>query len=204
MIQKGLRAQPGKPTGIVGRIVGHIMDIYNREDNHWTVSLLDLGETSKVLEIGFGTGLAIANAAKIATRGYICGIELSQTMLEVAQKRNRNAIKSGRVNLQLGNVMALPFEDNFFDIVYSINCIYFWEPPTQGLAEIYRVLKPEGTVAITARNKDNEVYQRWKPNIVKDLLQSSGFANVKTIDGLNPKHPIYCAIGNKPLAGNNN
>lgn len=199
MTQSGLRAQPGKPTGIVGRIVGYLMDIYNREDNHWTVSLLDIGETSKVLEIGFGTGLAIADAAKITTHGGVHGIELSETMLKVAQKRNQRAVKFGRVRLQLGNVMALPFEDNCFDIVYSINCIYFWEPPTQGLAEIYRVLKPKGTVAITARNKDKEVYAQWKPNIVRNLLQSSGFVNVKTLDGLNPKHPIYCAVGNKPM-----
>ncbi len=199
MTQSGLRAQPGKPTGVIGRIVGYLMDIYNREDNHWTVSLLEIGETSKVLEIGFGTGLAIADAAKITTHGYVYGIELSETMLKVAQKRNQSAVKSGRVNLQLGNVMALPFEDNYFDIVYSINCIYFWEPPIQGLAEIYRVLKPEGTVAITARNRDDEVYAQWKPNMVRDLLQSAGFINVKTLDGLNPKHPIYCEIGNKPM-----
>lgn len=197
MTQGGLRSQPGKPTGIVGRIFGYVMDIYNREDNCWTVSLLDIGETSKVLEIGFGTGLAISEAAKIATHGQIYGIDHSQTMLEAAQKRNRKAVESGRVILRLGNVMALPFESNFFDIVYSINCIYFWEPPTQGLAEIYRVLKPEGTVAITARNKDNELYARWRPNVVRELLQSSGFINVKTLDGLNSKHPIYCAIGNK-------
>ncbi len=194
----GLRAQPGKPTGIVGRIVGYIMDIYNQEDNHWTVSLLDISETSKVLEIGFGTGLAIADAANKMKYGCIYGIELSETMQKVAQKRNRNAIKSGRVKLQMGDVMSLPFEDNYFDIVYSINCIYFWEPPTQGLTEIHRVLKPEGTVAITARNKNDEVYLRWKPNTVRDLLLSSGFINVKILEGLNPKHPIYCAIGNKP------
>jgi ubiquinone/menaquinone biosynthesis C-methylase UbiE len=199
MTQSGLRTQPGKPTGIVGRIFGYVMDIYNREDNYWTVSLLDIGKTSKVLEIGFGTGLAIADAAKIAMHGQIYGIDHSETMLEAAQKRNRKAVESGRAILRLGNVMALPFEDNFFDIVYSINCIYFWEPPNQGLAEIYRVLKPEGTVAITARNKDNELYVRWKPNMVRELLQSSGFVNVKTLDGLNPKHPIYCAIGNKPM-----
>ena len=120
-------------------------------------------------------------------------------MLEAAQKQNRKAVESGRVILRLGNVMELPFEDNSFDIVYSINCIYFWEPPTQGLAEIYRVLKLEGAVAITARNKDDELYARWKPNRVGDLLQSSGFVNVRTLDGLNPKHPIYCAIGNKPM-----
>lgn len=199
MTQSRLQTQPGKPTGIVGRIVGYLMDIYNREDNHWTVSLLDISETSKVLEIGFGTGLAIAQAAKLTTHGCVYGIDHSETMLKVAQKRNQGVVKSGHVRLQLGNVMAMPFEDNYFDIVYSINCIYFWEPPTQALAEIYRVLKPKGTVAITARNRDDENYARWKPNAIRDLLQSSGFVDVKTLDGLKPKHPIFCAIGNKPV-----
>ncbi len=198
MTQYRLQTQPEKPSGIIGRIVGYLMDIYNREDNYWTVSLLHIGKTSKVLEIGFGTGLAIAEVAKLTTHGSVYGIDHSETMLKVAQKRNQRAIKSGRVNLQLGSAIALPFEDKYFDIVYSINCIYFWDPPIQGLAEIYRVLKPEGTVAITVRNKDDEIYARWKPNLVRDLLKSSGFVNVKTLDGSNPKHPIYCAIGNKP------
>jgi hypothetical protein len=52
MTQSGLRAQPGRPTGIIGRMFGYLMDIYNREDNDWTVSLLDIGETSKVLKKG--------------------------------------------------------------------------------------------------------------------------------------------------------
>jgi ubiquinone/menaquinone biosynthesis C-methylase UbiE len=199
MTQSGLRAQAGKPTGVVGKIFGFLMNLSNREDNSWTVSLLGINTTSKVLEIGFGTGLAIAEATKINTNGCIYGVEHSETMLEAAENRNQKAIKAGRVSLRLGSVMKLPFEDNYFDIVYSINCIYFWEPPIQGLTEIYRVLKPGGIVAITARNRnDEEVYARLNPDAVSNLLQSTGFVHTKAVDGLNPKHPIYCAMSNKP------
>jgi ubiquinone/menaquinone biosynthesis C-methylase UbiE len=199
MGQSKLRAQAGNPTGIVGKIFGYLMNITNREENYWTVSLLNIDATSNVLEIGFGTGLAIAEAAKIAVQGQIYGVDHSATMLESAQKQNQQAIESGLVNLQLGDVISLPFADNYFDIVYSINCIYFWEPPAPALSEIYRVLKPGGLIAITARDRhDEEVYARLNSRAVRELLQSAGFVNLKSIDGLNPKHPIYCAIGNKP------
>lgn len=198
MGQSKLRAQAGNPTGIVGKIFGYLMNITNREEHHWTVSLLNIDATSNVLEIGFGTGLAIAEAAKIAVQGQIYGVDRSATMLESAQKQNQQAIESGLVNLQLGDVISLPFADNYFDIVYSINCIYFWEPPAPALSEIYRVLKPGGSIAITARDRhDEEVYARLNPRAVRELLQSAGFVNLKSIDGLNPKHPIYCALGTK-------
>jgi ubiquinone/menaquinone biosynthesis C-methylase UbiE len=198
MGQSKLRAQAGNPTGIVGKIFGYLMNITNREENHWTVSLLNIDATSNVLEIGFGTGLAIAEAAKIAVQGQIYGVDRSATMLESAQKQNQQAIESGLVNLQLGDVISLPFADNYFDIVYSINCIYFWEPPAPALSEIYRVLKPGGSIAITARDRnDQEVYTRLNSRAVRELFQSAGFVNLKSIDGLNPKHPIYCALGTK-------
>jgi ubiquinone/menaquinone biosynthesis C-methylase UbiE len=199
MGQSKLRAQAGNPTGIVGKIFGYLMNITNKEENYWTVSLLNIDATSNVLEIGFGTGLAIAEVAKIAVQGQIYGVDRSATMLESAQKQNQQAIESGLVNLQLGDVISLPFADNYFDIVYSINCIYFWEPPAPALSEIYRVLKPGGSIAITARDRhDQEVYARLNSRAVRELLQSAGFVNLKSIDRLNPKHPIYCAIGNKP------
>ncbi|MFM2305210.1 MAG: hypothetical protein RLZZ135_2623 [Cyanobacteriota bacterium] len=198
MGQSKLRAQAGNPTGIVGKIFGYLMNITNKEENYWTVSLLNIDATSNVLEIGFGTGLAISEAAKIAVQGQIYGVDRSATMLESAQNQNQQAIESGLVNLQLGDVISLPFADNYFDIVYSINCIYFWEPPAPALSEIDRVLKPGGSIAITARDRhDEEVYARLNPRTVRELLQSAGFLNVKSIDGLNPKHPIYCALGTK-------
>jgi hypothetical protein len=48
MGQSKLRAQAGNPTGIVGKIFGYLMNITNREENHWTVSLLDINTQSKI------------------------------------------------------------------------------------------------------------------------------------------------------------
>ena len=45
--------------------------------------------------------------------------------------------------------MALPFADQQFDKVLSIHTFYFWSDPARGVAEIFRVLKPDGIMVVT-------------------------------------------------------
>jgi ubiquinone/menaquinone biosynthesis C-methylase UbiE len=49
----------------------------NRRRNAWVVSLLEVRRGDRVLEIGFGPGLAIRELARLATEGYVCGIDHS-------------------------------------------------------------------------------------------------------------------------------
>ena len=68
-------SQFGRPRGIVGRLVGMILAYENRERNEWAVGLLDLKPDDRVLEIGFGPGLAIEQMASIVTRGLVAGAQ---------------------------------------------------------------------------------------------------------------------------------
>jgi ubiquinone/menaquinone biosynthesis C-methylase UbiE len=70
----------------------------NRQRNLWVVSLLDVQPTDRVLEIGFGPGLAIAELARRATRGHIYGIDHSEVMVRQASKRNAAAIRASGSN----------------------------------------------------------------------------------------------------------
>jgi len=103
--------------------MGWIMSWHNQPDNIWTVSLLDLQPTDHVLEVGFGPGRAIELAAR--QTGKVMGIEVSETMLEEASKRNKDAIRAGKVNLKLDKLAFLSFPESTFDKVFAINCIYF-------------------------------------------------------------------------------
>jgi len=137
------------PKGIVGRVIGEQMVHQHQRETHWAVSLLEIQPTDHVLEIGFGAGKAIEHIASLATNGYVAGIDLSRTMVQAASFRNAQAIKAKRVELQCGNVMTLPFTDQLFDKVLSIHTFYFWSDHSRGIAEIFRVLKPGGTLALT-------------------------------------------------------
>src|SRR5262249_53092452 len=109
-IGRRIRAQAMHPTGFVGYVVGWILAIRpsNRKRNIWAVSLLDVQRRDRVLEIGFGPGIAIAEMSRMAADGYVCGVDHSEVMVRWATRRNAAAVRTGRVDLRLGSVDALP------------------------------------------------------------------------------------------------
>jgi ubiquinone/menaquinone biosynthesis C-methylase UbiE len=146
---KSFTSQFAHPKGWLGRLVGMILAIKNHERNVWTISLLDIQPSDQVFEIGFGPGQAIQEVAKLTPNGFVAGIDLSDTMVAQASKRNTAAIRSGRVILQQGSESPLPFENNKFNKVFAVNSMQFWSNPMAGLQEVMRVLKPAGRIAIT-------------------------------------------------------
>src|SRR5260221_7783985 len=111
LISQNLR----KPSGIVGWLVGRMMARGNATEAAWTVALLDIQPDDQVLEVGFGPGVAIQHAAKRVTSGRVAGTDYSEMMLRAAGRRNAAAIRAGRVELQRGDVAAMPFPDAPFD-----------------------------------------------------------------------------------------
>ena len=139
--------------------------------NEWTLSLLDLQPTDRVLEIGFGPGLAIQRAAHIA--GFVAGIDRSEAMLRQARTRNARAIDEGCVDLRLGDgTHSLPYEEAFFDKVYAVQVLHFLSDPLPFLCEVRRVLVPGGVAAMTMR----------APEALKETLVQTGVYTLYTAD----------------------
>jgi len=151
-----------KPSGWFGRVIGNRMAEGNVYDAEWTVSLLDIQPEHHILEIGFGPGVSTRYAAEKATKGFVAGIDHSETMVQTARQRNSEIIQAGRMDLKQGDVASLPYPNETFDKAFSIHSIYFWEKPIECLQELRRVLKPGGLLAITIQPKDkwNELQQR--------------------------------------------
>jgi len=64
-IFKKFERQFGKPQGLLGRIAGKLMELKGTEKIEWTISLLDIQKDDKVLEIGYGPGVAIELLSKL-------------------------------------------------------------------------------------------------------------------------------------------
>ena len=191
-----------RPAGMLGRAVGWIMA--NRPSNiqrsRWTVDLLNLHAGEHVLEIGFGPGLAIEQAARLVPGGRVVGIDHSALMMKQARHRNRSAIEAGVVDLKLGGLELLPLLGEKFDKVFSVNVLQFLGDRAEAIQAIRSVLKPNGLIATTlqprnlgARAEDAHAFAR---KLSQEMIDGNFHeVTVKELD-LKPV-PAVCVIARK-------
>ncbi len=109
----------------------------------------------KVLEIGLGQG---ADSMQIIERGAIYhGIDLTEESVRRVKERFSLYNKAYK-EVQVANAEAIPYEDNFFDIVYSHGVIHHSHKIENIVAEIHRVLKPGGKAIIMLYHKNSFNY----------------------------------------------
>jgi SAM-dependent methyltransferase len=103
---------------------------------------------ARVLEVGCGPGHL---STRLAHHGFdVTGLDLDPAMIARAQAnadRPRNGDQR-RPSFLVGNVASLAFPDGSFDLVVSTLSMHHWADPTAGLAEIGRVLRPDGRALI--------------------------------------------------------
>ncbi|MFQ5961446.1 MAG: class I SAM-dependent methyltransferase [Candidatus Methylomirabilales bacterium] len=195
-----LRAQFGRPTGFWGRVAGIIMANrrQNRERNAWTIALLDLQQGDRVLEIGFGPGVAIHEMSQIVSEGLVAGIDHSETMVRQAQKRNAAAIREGRLDVRLGTVSALPAFNAPFDKCVAVNTIQFWDEPVERLKELRRLLRAGGLIAITEEPRFGGATDDSAQVIGQEMvaaLTKAGFSQVRLETKKMKPVSAVCALG---------
>jgi ubiquinone/menaquinone biosynthesis C-methylase UbiE len=149
-MRSGVVSQFGRPRGLVGRAAGWVMAARgsNRRRNEWVASLLDVQPADRILEIGFGPGIAIRELARLAERGRVYGLDHSEVMMRQARRRNAAAVRSGTVDLRVGAVDALPVFDEPLDKILAVNSLPFWPDPIARLEELRALLAPHGRIAI--------------------------------------------------------
>lgn len=183
-----LARQLRKPEGDFGKDVGKEMVEYNAGTIAFTFDCMHVQPTDRILEIGFGPGEAIAEAARLTPRGFVAGIDSSDVMLTMASERNHRALMQEQVELTLGSADDLPYGGNSFDKVFAVNVFHFWADPVKELSECMRVLKPEGKVFFYVTSPSSWIQGLEKTGVffareskdVEKILAQSGFQNVKS------------------------
>jgi SAM-dependent methyltransferase len=97
-------------------------------------------EDHELLDAGCGAGLALRLAADRGAR--VTGLDASPGLLDVARERLPGA------DLRIGDIETLPFDDATFDRVCTFNAIQYAVDPAVAVAQVARVCRPGGTVAI--------------------------------------------------------
>jgi len=196
--------QFGRPRGAAGQAAGWVMAhrSSNRQRNRWVVSLLDVRPADRVLEIGFGPGLAIAELSRrISESGHVYGIDHSGAMLGQAARRNAAAIRAGRITLTRASVDQLPPAlGGPFDAVLAVNSLGFWPAPAERLGQLRQRLTPGGRIAIASQPRcpgATASTSLGAARKIEDLLRGAGFAQIRT-ETLDLDPPVVCVLAVNP------
>jgi ubiquinone/menaquinone biosynthesis C-methylase UbiE len=196
-----VRGQFMHPSGLAGRAAGALMThrSSNRKRNAWAVSLLEVRPDDRVLEIGFGPGLAVRELGRIAHEGYVCGVDHSELMVRQARRRNTDGIRRGVVDLRLGSVDALPVFDAPFDKILAVNAALFWHEPDARLDALRRLLRPGGLIAVAHQPRGPGATDETSAAMGREIaavLVRVGFSEVR-VETMHLKPAVVCALGSK-------
>jgi ubiquinone/menaquinone biosynthesis C-methylase UbiE len=199
-------SQFGRPRGTLGKVAGWVMAhrSSNRQRNRWVVSLLDVRPTDRVLEIGFGPGVAIAELSRrIGDSGHVYGVDHSDVMLRRAASHNAAAIRAGRVTLTRASVDQLPTAlGGPFDAIFAVNSLGFWPAPDQRLQQLRGLLTPGGRIAIASQPRCPGATASTSRNAareIEDLLRGAGFTQMRT-ETLDLDPPVVCVLAVNPTS----
>lgn len=198
-VRRRLVAQAHRPTGLLGRVVRRIMATRSSNviRNRWAVDQLAVGPTDRVLEIGFGPGIAIEALIARATEGYVSGVDHSDLMVRMAARRNARAIAEGRLRLTNASVADVDEAPASLDLILAVNNLGMWpDPPTQ-LERLRRLLQPGGRIAIGSQPRgagaDAETARRGADEVAA-LLAAAGFDSIETRE-LDLDPPMMLIVG---------
>ena len=176
--------------------------------NEWTLALLDLQPTDRVLELGCGPGHVLRRASELARQGFVAGIDHAPAMLRQAQAQNAAGIRAGRVEVRLGDAsQALPYDDAAFERAYAVQLLYFLPDPLPVLCELCRVLRTGGVLAMTVRAAERlaqsrfaqtGVYTLWSEPEIEALFREAGFEDVRFERRRFKRGPAICVLGEAP------
>jgi demethylmenaquinone methyltransferase/2-methoxy-6-polyprenyl-1,4-benzoquinol methylase len=100
-----------------------------------------------ILDVATGTADLALSLTALRPK-HITGVDISEGMLEVGRQKVAKAQLDRTIELSLGDSEALPFPDQHFDAVTVAFGVRNFENLHKGMAEIFRVLKPGGVVAV--------------------------------------------------------
>jgi len=180
-------SQFAKPSGFFGKILAKGMARGHKEFYKNALSVINPKKDDKYLEIGFGSGIFINKYMSHVSK--IAGIDYSEDMVKLASNINKKLVESGKAEFKKGYASSLPWADNEFTVVATIEVFFFLDETEKTLKEIFRVLKPGGRLIIEmAFNKDDGVDHKRhikKMNLklysgeeMKKMLKKVGFNDI--------------------------
>ena len=181
MLTEFLIKQSQKPSGLIGRVITKIWSFYFKKLSLWAIKQTTISDNYRILEIGYGGGSTIKNLLDLNKNLEIHGIDISKESYRTAQRVHSDSIRKGSVQLKIGNVENMPYQNNYFDRIFAIQTHIFWKDIKKSFQEVYRVLSSNSTLII-ASEKEKIHYHMTDyrtSHEFSQLLTSIGFSKIE-------------------------
>jgi ubiquinone/menaquinone biosynthesis C-methylase UbiE len=187
------------------------MNVSHARVTDWGLTHVSIAPDDVVLDIGCGGGRTIGKLAAMATRGRVYGVDHSTESVDASRSRNARDVASGRVDIRVASVSALPFPDATFDVVTAVETHIWWPDLPRDVQEVRRVLKPGGRFVVisevyrgaeavvsrlAAQHADRIGMTLLDVDQHQRLLAEAGYADIE-IDAVSSKAWI-CVVGRRP------
>jgi len=158
------------------------MLLWNMNTRHSQVTDWGLGHVrieahDTILDVGCGGGRTLSKLAEVVTQGKVYGIDYAEESVAASKRTNARWIDMGRVEVRHGSVSQLPFEAGTFDLVTAVETHFWWPDLPADIQEIYRVLRPGGTLVVIA-----EVYKGANTTVAKLAEQNATRIGMRLLD----------------------
>ena len=181
MLTRFLIKQSQKPSGLVGRVITKIWSFYFKKLSLWAIKQTTISDNYRILEIGYGGGSTIKNLLALNKNLEIHGIDISKESYRTAQRVHSDSIRKGSVQLKIGNVENIPYQNNYFDRVFAIQTHIFWKDIKKSFQEVYRVMSSNSTLIIASEKEKINYHMtdyRTSHEFIQ-LLTSIGFSKIE-------------------------
>jgi SAM-dependent methyltransferase len=166
------------------------LQTHQAEDRHWwyrgrrvvlerVIEDLRLPARARILDAGCGSG---RNMVDLVRHGGVTGIELSETSVRLARKRDVGEVIEG-------SVLEMPFESDSFDLAASLDVIEHLEDDLGALGELRRVVAPGGSLLVTVpayqwlwsgHDEINHHHRRYTRRSLQRIGEQAGWQQVRT------------------------
>lgn len=173
---------------------GEKMEQHHLDITEKTIRLMNLRAGERVLDLGCGSGWATRLLARLVGEGpqgfgQVVGIDVSDEMIRQARVASKDF---ENVMYAWGSSEQIPWEENYFDKVLSVESFYYYADQDRALAELFRVMAPKGRLFILINlYKDNPYSLQWVHKLkvpvhvrsaaeYAELLKKHSFEDVET------------------------
>ncbi len=208
-LRKKMMKNARMPVGFLGKIKVKKMNTGAHEKlAQWGFDHIFLRGNEKAIDLGCGGGANIKRMLDMLPDGSVAGLDYSEVSVSYSREVNKEAIAAGRCKIIRGDVSQIPLKDEAVDLVTAFETIYFWPDLEKSFAEVFRILKQNGTFLITNESDGRQEKSiEWTRLIdglkvytgeeLERLLKETGFTRISIDD--DEAEDRLCVVAEKRL-----